>query len=148
MRKIVNPYANLKGYNCFGCSPENPYGLKMTFEEDGDEVICHWKPEGNYQGWHNTLHGGIQAALMDETASWAVSAKLGVDGVTSRMTSRFRKAISTLDHLLTIKARVKELKRNIAFIDVKIFNSNNEVCAESEVQFFTYPPEIARQKLC
>jgi len=148
MRKIVNPYAKLKGYNCFGCSPENPYGLKMTFEEDGDEVVCHWKPEENYQGWHNVLHGGIQAALMDETASWAVSAKLGVDGVTSRMTSRFRKAISTVDNFLTIKARVRELKRNIAFIDVKIFNSNNEICAESEVQFFTYPPEIARKKLC
>jgi len=119
----------------------------MTFIEDGDEVICQWKPGEHYQGWHNVLHGGIQAALMDEIASCTVSVKLGTNGVTSRMSTCFRKAISTNENLITIKARLKELRRNIAFIDVKIFNSLNEVCAEAEIQFFTYPREVAREKL-
>ncbi len=38
----------------------------MEFYEDGDEVVSIWKPRPEYQGWIDTLHGGIQAVLMDE----------------------------------------------------------------------------------
>ena len=78
MKKIINPYAGTSeelGYNCFACAPENPFGLKMEFYEDGDEVVCFWAPSENYQGWLQTLHGGIAATLMDETGGWLVFRK-------------------------------------------------------------------------
>ena len=66
MKKIINPWKGLEGYNCFGCAPNNEAGVKMEFYEDGDEVVSIWKPRPEYQGWIDTLHGGIQAVLMDE----------------------------------------------------------------------------------
>ena len=30
MKKIINPWRNHEGYNCFGCSPDNPIGLHNT----------------------------------------------------------------------------------------------------------------------
>ena len=30
MRKIINPWRNHEGYNCFGCSPDNPIGAEIT----------------------------------------------------------------------------------------------------------------------
>jgi hypothetical protein len=41
MNKIKNPWIGLtdKGYNCFACAPSNPYGLKMEFYEDGDDIV-------------------------------------------------------------------------------------------------------------
>ena len=59
MKKIVNPWIKLEkdGYNCFGCAPNNPYGLKMEFYEDGDDIVSFWTPTENYQGWLHTLHG-------------------------------------------------------------------------------------------
>ena len=67
MEKLENPWLGLvdEGYNCFGCAPGNPCGLKMEFYEDGDDIVCYWTPGDNYQGWLKTLHGGIQATLMD-----------------------------------------------------------------------------------
>ena len=65
MKKIINPWQKLEGYNCFGCSPDNEYGVKMEFYEDGDEVVSIWKPDGHYQGFLHTLHGGIQSVLLD-----------------------------------------------------------------------------------
>jgi len=56
----------------------------MQFFDEGDSVISTWEPTGNFQGWHNVLHGGIQATLMDEIASWVVFTKLGTTGVTSK----------------------------------------------------------------
>ena len=66
MKKIINPWKGLEGYNCFGCAPNNEAGVKMEFYEDGDEVVSIWKPRPEYQGWIDTLHGGIQSVLLDE----------------------------------------------------------------------------------
>ena len=63
MKKIINPWRNHEGYNCFGCSPDNPLGLHLEFYEDGDYIVSTWHPEHNYQGWVDTMHGGI---LMNE----------------------------------------------------------------------------------
>ena len=78
MKKIKNPYAGLEeqGYNCFACCPDNPFGLKMEFYEDGDDIVCLWDAHPNFQGWLNTLHGGIQSTLMDEIGGWLINRKL------------------------------------------------------------------------
>ena len=39
MRRIINPYTKLEGYNCFGCSSKNDFGLQMDFFEDGDYIM-------------------------------------------------------------------------------------------------------------
>lgn len=85
MKKIINPWKNMEGYNCFGCSPDNEAGVRMEFYEDGDEIVSIWKPRPEYQGWLNTLHGGIQSVLLDEICGWVVFRKLQTGGVTSKM---------------------------------------------------------------
>ncbi len=96
MKKIINPWKDLvkDGYNCFGCAPENPYGLKMEFYEDGDDIVSFWTPADNYQGWLKTLHGGIQAALMDEIAAWVIARKLQTAGMTTNLNIKYRKPVS------------------------------------------------------
>jgi hypothetical protein len=36
MTDIKNPFQKIEGYNCFGCSPENPIGLHLHFKEEGN----------------------------------------------------------------------------------------------------------------
>ncbi len=114
MKKIINPWKDMEGYNCFGCSPDNEAGVRMEFYEDGDEVVSIWKPRPEYQGWLNTLHGGIQSVLLDEICGWVVFRKLQTGGVTSKMETRFRKSISTNDTHVVLRASLREQKRNIA----------------------------------
>lgn len=42
MKKIINPWKGLEGYNCFGCAPNNEAGVRMEFYEDGDEIVSIW----------------------------------------------------------------------------------------------------------
>ena len=63
MRKIKNPWMQKDGYNCFGCSPDNPIGIHMEFYENRDEIISFWHPQTQYQGWVDTMHGGILATI-------------------------------------------------------------------------------------
>ena len=97
MKKIINPWHGLEdqGYNCFGCAPSNPYGLKMEFYEDGDDVVSYWHPSDNFQGWLHTLHGGIQSTIIDEIAMWVIARKLQTSGMTTNLNVKFRKPVPT-----------------------------------------------------
>ena len=53
----------------------------MEFFEDGDDIVSLWQPTPNFQGWLNTLHGGIQSVLLDEICGWVVMRKLQTAGV-------------------------------------------------------------------
>lgn len=145
MRKIKNHWVHKEGYDCFGCSPDNPLGVKMEFYEDGDDIVCFWKPQTHYQGWIDTLHGGIQATLIDECASWVVFRKLQTSGVTNRLEVKYRKSIMTTEPQITIRARLTEMKRQVAFIHVEIRNSMDELCTEGDAVYFTMNQEKARE---
>lgn len=147
MKKIINPWKGLKGYYCFGCSPENPMGVKMEFYEDGDEIVSFWKPKPEYQGWLDTLHGGIQAVLLDEICAWVIVRKLQTTGVTSKMETRYRKSISTNDTLLEIRASIQEQKRYIILVKATIYNSSKEICTEAVCTYFTFSKEKSQQEM-
>ncbi len=147
MKKIINPWKGLEGYNCFGCAPNNEHGVRMEFFEDGDEIVSIWKPQPQFQGWLNTLHGGIQSVLLDEICAWVVVRKLQTTGVTSKMETRYRKSISTNDSHVVLRAQIKEVKRNIVIIDAKLYNNNNELCTEATCTYFTFPQEKAKEEM-
>ena len=145
MKKLSNPFASLEGYNCFGCSPHNHGGLKMTFFEDGDEIVSTWEPAETHQGYHKVLHGGIQATLMDEIASWVVYVKLHTAGFTSRADIRYRKPVYVNQGPVTLRARCLKMRRNLADIEVRLFDKEERMCAEGTFTYFTYSMEQARE---
>ena len=146
MKKIHNGWADKPGYNCFGCCPDNPYGLHMEFMEDGDDVVCLWKPQDYFQGWIDTLHGGIQATLCDEIASWVIFRKLGTTGVTAKLEVRYKKSVSTLDERLTLRARMVEQRRNIVDIAIELYNGAGELCTTALATYFTASQAKAREE--
>lgn len=146
MKKLLNPFTKLEGYQCFGCSPDNPNGLQLSFTEDGEYVTAEWEPVPHFQGWNNILHGGIQATMMDEIASWLVFVKLDTSGVTCEMEVKLKKPVKTNEGKLFLKARLREMKRNIAIIETWLLDNKKEVCAEGVMHYFTFPQSIARQK--
>ncbi len=147
MRKIKNPYVTVDGYNCFACSPKNEQGLHMEFIEEGEDVICHWEPKGFLQSYEGILHGGIQATLMDEIGSWLVQAKLGTAGLTSNMNTRFRKSVPIDQGAIDLHATLIKQRRNLVDVAVTLKAADGSLCAESKITYFTYPLEVAREKL-
>jgi len=147
MQKINNPFAKNKeaGYNCFGCSPGNSIGLHMEFFTDGEVVVSNWDPQEQFQGYVNVLHGGIQATIMDEIASWLVYALLDTAGVTANLNVNYLKPVY-LNGPIQIKAILKEQTDRKAIIKVELINDKNVICSEGEVEYFLFPPAIARRK--
>ena len=145
MKKIINPWSGHPKYNCFGCAPNNPFGLHMEFYEDGDYIVSYWQPERNYQGWVDTMHGGVLSTLIDETCGWVVTRKMQTSGFTTSLNVKFRKAVSTNEPRLTIRANIVKQMRNLLFIHAEILNSEGELCVEGETTYFLMNQEKARE---
>lgn len=146
-KAILNPYENLDGYNCFGCSPKNSLGLRMQFFEEEDLVSCDWKPEAHFAGYKKVLHGGIQATLLDEIASWCVQIKLKTAGVTANLDLRYKKPVFVDQGPLKVTARILKTEKRIAYVRTELYNANGELCCGGTIKYFTYPEKIAREKL-
>lgn len=53
--------------NCFVCGRNNPRGLYMSFYDNGeDEVESHYSVPKCFEGYPGIVHGGVQAAILDE----------------------------------------------------------------------------------
>ena len=73
MKKIINPWRNHEGYNCFGCSPDNPIGLHLEFYEDGDYIVSTWHPGHNYQGWVDTMTASYVLRMTREESAMLIT---------------------------------------------------------------------------
>lgn len=143
MIRLKNPYADFEGYNCFGCSPGNPFGLQMNFFKEEDEIVCRWDPGDHFQGFHDILHGGIQATMMDEIASWVVFVFLDTAGVTYQLSTKYRKPVHISLGTITIRAKLVNQEKRMAEIEAHLYDGTDQLCSESRVHYFVMPREKA-----
>lgn len=147
MRRIRNPFVEREDYYCFGCSPSNPDGLRMEFWETDTGVRSIWQPDGRFEGYNSVLHGGIQATMMDEIASWHVFVKLRTAGVTAGMNVEFRAPVFTNRGPLRLDTTLAEMEKNVAHIRVELRNADDVLRASAVCRYFTYPEKLAKKRL-
>ena len=146
MKKIVNPWAGEPSYHCFGCDPNSEHGLRMEFFEDGEYVVSHWQPRSELQGWRDTLHGGVQATLADEIASWVVFRKFQTSGVTSRMEVKYKKPVKITAEPISLRARAVKQMRNVVDIDVELYDAQGELCTIATCVYFLFSKQRAHDE--
>ena len=141
MKKLVNSWLGIEGYHCFGCDPNHAHGLRMEFYEDGEDIVSFWEPTVEHQSWLNTLHGGLQAALLDEICGWVTHRKFQTVAVTSKMEIKYRKPVYTNKGKLTLRAHATEVRRNLVTVVGQIFDAEGQMCTEATCLYFLYPKE-------
>ena len=148
MKQIINPWVgNTAGYNCFGCNPNNPSGMHMHFYWDGQDVVSVWKAGPDHVSWIDTLHGGLQATLLDEICGWVVFYVMQTSGVTAKMEMRYHKPVSTLQDYIKLRAYLKEMRRNIAIVVGELYSAEGELLCECTCTYFTFPQDKAKETM-
>jgi uncharacterized protein (TIGR00369 family) len=128
---------------CFVCGMQNPFGLKTYFyETDTNELIAIFKPAQNHQGYPGRLHGGIAAAILDETIGRTIT--IGKDteiwGVTLEFNIKYKKPIP-LEQEIKVIARLKNENRKIFEAEGEIINPDGEVAATGRGKYMIMPIE-------
>lgn len=97
---------------CFLCGLQNPVGLKLAFYDgpEGKQVQTEFSIADEYQGYPGVVHGGIVAAILDETAGRAVMLGGKDDNLfaTLRLTVRYRHPTPTGTPLTAVGWVTKE----------------------------------------
>ena len=126
---------------CFGCGPANEKGLRIRSFEQGDELVCDWKPEPHHTAFEGMVNGGILGALLDCHSNWAAAVhlkkKLGTDTLPSTVTSDFHvtlKRPTPIDTTLHLRARVVESTDDRAVVEASV-EANGKVTATCRGMF-------------
>lgn len=121
--------------NCFACGPDNPIGMHLHFERDGDGdgVVARAELSAQYQGWRGIAHGGIVMALLDEAMAHAAGFA-GHRGVTADVAVRFRKPVP-LERPIVIRGRVAWERRNVIGVEASVVDAGGEVLARAQGKF-------------
>ena len=78
---------------------------------------------------------------MDEIAAWVVARKLQCAGMTTNLDIKYKRPVPTgPDVTIEIRAGIKEMKRNFAFISARIIYEG-KVCSEAELAYYCFSAE-------
>lgn len=121
--------------------------VESRADYDGYDIVSVWAPQQKHTSWLNTLHGGVQATLLDEVCGWVVFYDLKTAGVTAKMEMRYKKAVDTRLGPVILRGRLKEMRRNIATVIGEIWDANGELCNVCECTYFTFPHEKAVKEM-
>lgn len=117
--------------NCFGCSADNPFGLRLRFRRTGQGCVARCVVPERMCGFDGLVHGGIIATLLDEAAAWAVIGHLGRLGLTREMKTRYLKPVPTNTEIL-LNGRIISHDSHNAIVSATIHGTDGTLLAEGE----------------
>ncbi len=127
---------------CFVCGVKNSLGLNASFYEvDSGELVAVVNPAPEHQGYPGRLHGGIAAAILDETIGRTITMgkESEVWGVTLELNIKYLKPIP-INEEIKVVAKLIEDKRIFRGTG-KIILANGEIAAEAEGKYLRLPIE-------
>ena len=124
---------------CFVCGNENPVGLKLDFyttspgQSRADITIS-----SDYEGYPGTVHGGIIAAILDETGGRAFMEPPNRFMVTAQLNIRYRKPVPTGTPLVVL-GTTGERRGRVSYAVSEIQDLRGDVLAEAELVLVNIP---------
>ncbi len=129
MRELIKRYEN-----CFVCGDKNQIGLRVDFFYEEGRAKAEFTPSLNHEGYADTLHGGLIAALLDEVMIKSILAE-GIISLTTRLEVRFKRK-ARVGEKLFLEGWVEKKRGRIIFTKGRILVQNEDIIAEAEGAYF------------
>ncbi|HHB91436.1 MAG TPA: PaaI family thioesterase [Anaerolineae bacterium] len=140
----VNQHNAQKQYNsrmCFVCGVENPAGLHAHFYQIDDRTcVARFLPADHHQGYPGRVHGGVIAAIMDETMGRAVWGDAQTWGVTAELTLKYKLPVP-LDEMLTVVGRLTRDTRRVFEAEGELLTADGRVAVVAKGKYIKIPLE-------
>jgi uncharacterized protein (TIGR00369 family) len=120
---------------CFLCGDENPAGARARFFVEATEVRGEISLPRHMNGYRNVAHGGVLAALLDETMGWAatVFGKLHPMYVTGELTVKYLSPVP-VGETIEVRSRLLEDAGRLALCEGEIVRLG-KICVRGRGKF-------------
>ncbi|HHY97489.1 MAG TPA: PaaI family thioesterase [Firmicutes bacterium] len=118
---------------CFACGKDNPIGLKLRFEPDGEELVTRFMTRREFQGYPGILHGGIIGTILDDLMANLFIVR-GIHAVTASIDISFRVPIP-IGEMITGRARIVDDSGRIAETEGELYLPDGKVAVRARGRF-------------
>ena len=116
---------------CYGCGQQNPAGLKLRFQIEGESVKAEFTPTPTHEGYPGYLHGGITCAILDEAMGWAAyHLSAGALAATGRLQIKFRRPL-LIGEPLTVTASITRRSTRHLWTEATVKRKDGKLAAEA-----------------
>ncbi|MEU5644536.1 PaaI family thioesterase [Streptomyces milbemycinicus] len=124
---IELPWHAEPSFNCFGCSPRNPIGLKLSLKRlpNGDHAAETSFSE-NYASYPGIVHGGIVNVLLDEVMGDTLALVHGLLAFSVTLRSKMLLPLAVGEPYLTV-ARISGRGNGVLHTQAEITGSDGEL---------------------
>src|SRR5487761_72606 len=128
---------------CFVCGQHNPFGLKLVFRLEENSIVADFQPRAEHQGFPGIIHGGIVAAILDETLGrTSILAARPEWTMTGRLEIRYRRSVPYGPMLRVRAALGSQRLRMIQASGVITLAADEQIIlAEARGTFLSLPEE-------
>ncbi|MCL5884119.1 MAG: PaaI family thioesterase [Deltaproteobacteria bacterium] len=129
---------------CFLCGEGNACGVRTRFFVEGDAVRARLALPRHVNGYRNVAHGGVLAALLDESIGWAatVFGRKHPMYLTGELTVKFLAPVPVGEEIEIASRLVRDAGR-IAFGEGEL-SCGGKVCVRATGKFFPMSREETR----
>jgi len=120
---------------CFCCGKLNEQGLKLEFEEAGDEIVTRLSYPRHMQGYRDIVHGGLIATVLDEAMVTLLN-RNGHLAVTGDLKVRFLKPLP-VETPVEVRARLLARRRNLFKLSATAALEDGTLIARAESSFLS-----------
>lgn len=133
--------------DCFVCGVDNPFGLKLSFYDDGPgRVVCEYTIPEHFNGYPGVTHGGVVAAILDETMARAFfSGAPDRFMYTAKLTTRYRKPVPT-GQPIRLEGEIVKDRGRIGEARARLFGPEGNLLAEAEGMMVDIPEEVIQKE--
>ena len=119
---------------CFACGVDNPIGLKIHFEVEGDTCTAEFTPNENHVGFSDTVHGGIIYTILDDVTA-NILYQQGRKAHTAKCEIRYRQPVRVGDKL-NLKGWIENERRRLIMLKGEVRRASDDVLvADCESSF-------------
>lgn len=125
--------------NCFVCGCKNPIGLDITFYYSNGRIETEFTPKPEHAGYREVVHGGILAALLDETMGWTSIIARPVMCYAADLSVRYKQS-AKIGERLRIFGKLVEDKKRIILASGGVERYDGTLLCSAEGKFVPLPP--------
>ena len=126
------------GNHCFGCSPHNEDGLQLRFVKTQSDVVeTSYTAPSKFCGSEGVIHGGIQAAMLDEVLGVAAHACTD-DEELEIVTAEFRlnyRSPAPVGRPVVVRGRVVRTDGRDVYLEGEIIGEDGQTLTTAEARW-------------
>ncbi|MEC3955959.1 PaaI family thioesterase [Nocardia sp. CDC153] len=141
------PWSVIPDYHCFGCSPHNPSGLRLSFTPHGDGLRARFRLDRSFESYPGIVHGGLTGVICDEVMGNLIVLARHVPAFTVSQRTRFLTPL-LIDREYSCVAELSDSGPDgLIRASAEIRDAEDAVCAASAATYQPFALDAVRHQL-